>query len=80
MEDAIVVIEKNLSLPAWIGEREERRLTSYTIEDMLQRMIQTKVRIDVEDLRGILSILSKEQKMIEEEFMPDLRLILEYQV
>ncbi len=78
LEEAIVAKE-NLSFPAWIGEREERRLTSYTIENMLQKIIQTVVTSEGLDLRSILGIISKEQKIIEEEFMPDLRLILEYQ-
>lgn len=77
LEDEIIV-RQALSFPPWIDEPEKRRPTSYTIEDMLQRIGRTEAKIDLDDLTRVLDVLSMEQRIIEQELMPHLRLILEH--
>jgi hypothetical protein len=73
-----IIADNNFSFPAWIGKNRKRRVTSYTIENMLQKITQISPATSVEDLKSILEILSEEQKTIEEKLMPNLRQILEH--
>ena len=69
--------EENLSLPPWTRKSEVRRLRSYTIEDMLDQVNQAMEKADGRNVRKILRILSNEQVIIDEKFMPKLRQIFE---